>query len=67
MEKQVIQRKVVKKDGKILLRYHFSPNYQAASALVLNGKITLQNLNEEKKHYDSNVIRFAEIILNEEE
>lgn len=50
---------------RIHLRDHFSTTYQAASALVLNGKITINNLEEAKKIYDQKIINFVEILLEE--
>ena len=49
----------------IRVKDHFSTTYQAASALVLNGKITIQNLDEARKTYDKKVVGFAEKILRD--
>ena len=49
----------------IRLRDHFKATYQAASALVLNGKITPQNLEKIRNDYDKEVVKYAEILLNE--
>lgn len=53
------------KDSKIHFRDHFSSTYQAASALVLNGKLNLDNIESESANYDDEVIRFANKLLRE--
>ena len=56
------------------IKQHFSPSYQAASALVLNQKVTPSNLEhliavaegkEEGVTYDSEVLSYARKILEE--
>ncbi|MCL4328917.1 MAG: hypothetical protein M1410_04990 [Candidatus Thermoplasmatota archaeon] len=65
MTVQVAGKEEHKTAKRIRFKDHFSTTYQAASALVLNGKITIQNLDEARNTYDKKVVDFAEILLNE--